>query len=74
MTPITAAVLAFEHKTWRFQGAKEQAIKDTFGVSATRYYAALNRALDDPEALALDGPLVNRLRRLRETRRRAHVA
>lgn len=65
MTPITAAVLAFEAQRWNRRGSKEQAIRDTFGISATRYYQALLRIVDDPEALMLDPVLVNRLRRRR---------
>jgi hypothetical protein len=65
MTPIAAAVLAFEGKHWKRSGSKEQAIRDLFGVSATRYYQALHRLADDPEALELAPVLVNRLRRRR---------
>lgn len=74
MTPITVAVLAMEARAPRHSGAKEQAVHDLFGASATRYYAAVNRVIDDPEALMLDAPTVNRLRRLREQRRRSRAA
>ena len=74
MTPITAVVLAFESRTWLRPGAKDQAIRDVFGLSAARYYQALNQVIDDPEALVLDPVTTNRLRRLRETRRRARVS
>jgi hypothetical protein len=63
-------ILAFERRWWRHAGAKEQAIRDTFGVSATRYYQLLNRLLDQPAALAHDPVLVSRLRRLRASRTR----
>jgi len=53
--------------------AKEQAIRDQFGVSATRYYQMLNALLDNPAALAHDAVLVKRLRRLRATRARART-
>jgi hypothetical protein len=62
------AMLAFERRWWRRAGAKEQAIRDTFGLSATRYYQVLNRLIDRPEALAYDPVLVTRLRRLRSWR------
>lgn len=65
MTPVTAAVLAFEGRRWNRSGSKEQAIRDVFGVSATRYYQALLQVADDPEALELAPALVNRLRRRR---------
>ena len=58
-------MLAFERQWWRYAGAKEQAIREQFGISATRYYQALNNVIDRPEALAADPMLVKRLRRLR---------
>jgi len=64
-------ILAFERQWWRQAGAKEQAIRETFGLSATRYYQLLNGLLDDPLALAHDPGLVQRLRRLRASRTRA---
>lgn len=70
MTPLTAAVIAFERLRWNHAGAKEQAVHDLFGLSATRYYQARNALLDDPQALVLDAPTVNRLRRLRDSGRR----
>jgi hypothetical protein len=67
---LAASILAFEGRRWNRVGSKEQAVRDVFGVSLTRYYQAVNRLADDPEALELAPVLVNRLRRLRETRRR----
>ena len=66
-------VLAFERQWWKHAGSKEQAIRDQFGVSATRYYQMLNALLDNPAALAHDAVLVKRLRRLRATRARART-
>ncbi|MEU8003249.1 DUF3263 domain-containing protein [Catellatospora sp. NPDC049111] len=63
-------ILAFEQRWWRHAGAKEQAIRDQFEVSATRYYQLLNALLDNPAALAHDPVLVGRLRRLRGSRAR----
>jgi hypothetical protein len=63
-------ILAFESRWWKHAGAKEQAIRDTFGLSSTRYYQLLNGLLDNPAALAHDPVLVGRLRRLRSTRAR----
>ncbi len=63
-------ILDFERQWWRQPGAKEQAIRDTFGVSTTRYYQLLNALLDDPLALEHDPVVVQRLRRLRASRRR----
>jgi Protein of unknown function (DUF3263) len=63
-------ILDFERQWWRHAGAKEQAIRDRFGLSATRYYQVLNALLDTPAALAHDPVLVGRLRRLRASRSR----
>ena len=65
------AVLDFERRRWKHAGAKEQAIRDEFELSATRYYQILNALLDDPAALAYSPALVGRLRRIREARGRA---
>jgi hypothetical protein len=64
-------ILDFERQWWRHAGAKEQSIRDTFGLSATRYYQLLNQLLDNPAALAAEPVLVARLRRLRAARSRA---
>ncbi|MPZ26928.1 MAG: DUF3263 domain-containing protein [Micromonosporaceae bacterium] len=74
LTERDQQILEFERRWWRHAGAKEQAIRDTFGLSATRYYQLLNRLLDEPAALRLDPVLVNRLRRLRAARNRPRVA
>lgn len=65
------AVLAFEKQHFKYSGSKEQAIRDRFGMSATRYYQVLNALLDRPEALEFDPMVVNRLRRRRAVRQRA---
>jgi Protein of unknown function (DUF3263) len=55
-------LLAFERGTWRTAGAKEQAIVEVLGISATRYYQLLNELIDSPDALKFDPVLVKRLR------------
>ncbi|SIO85481.1 DUF3263 domain-containing protein [Nocardiopsis sp. JB363] len=67
-------ILAFERQWWKFEGSKEQAIRDEFGFSATRYYQLLNGLVERPEALAFDPMTVKRLRRLRADRRRQRNA
>jgi hypothetical protein len=67
-------ILSFERQWWKFAGAKEQAIRAQFDMSATRYYQVLNSLLDSEAALAFDPLLVKRLRRLRATRQRARSA
>lgn len=68
------AILAFERQWWRYVGAKENAIRDQFGVSPTRYYQLLNQLLEKPEALRADPMLVKRLRKTRSARARKRVA
>ncbi|SCE85904.1 DUF3263 domain-containing protein [Micromonospora chokoriensis] len=70
LTERERAILTFEQQWWRHAGAKEQAVRDTFGVSSTRYYQLLNGLLDNPAALAADPVLIGRLRRLRSSRAR----
>jgi hypothetical protein len=67
-------ILAFERQWWKHAGAKEQAIREQFDMSATRYYQVLNALVDKPEAFAHDPMLIKRLRRLRAARQRARSA
>lgn len=67
-------ILAFERQWWKYAGAKEQAIRELFDMSATRYYQLLNSLIDRREALAADPMLIKRLRRLRASRQRARAA
>jgi hypothetical protein len=74
LTAREREILAFERQWWKFAGAKEQAVRELFDMSATRYYQLLNALIDRPEALAYDPMLVKRLRRMRQTRQRARTA
>jgi hypothetical protein len=67
-------ILSFERQWWKYAGAKEQAIREHFDMSATRYYQLLNILIDRPEALECDPMLVKRLRRLRSQRQRQRAA
>lgn len=67
-------ILEFERQWWKYAGAKEQAIRDLFDMSGTRYYQIVNTLIDTPEALAFDPMLVKRLRRMRAARQRARSA
>ncbi len=67
-------ILSFERQWWKYAGAKEEAIKELFDMSATRYYQVLNNLVDTPAALAADPMLVKRLRRLRSSRQKARAA
>ena len=74
LTDRDQKILEFERQWWKYAGAKEQAVRDLFDMSATRYYQVLNALIDRPEALAFDPMLVKRLRRMRSTRARARSA
>jgi hypothetical protein len=74
LTERERAILAFERKWWQYAGAKEQAIRELFAMSATRYYQLLNALIDRHEALVHDPMLVKRLRRVRAARQRQRSA
>ena len=74
LTSREREILAFERQWWKYAGAKEQAVRELFDMSGTRYYQLLNALIDRPEALAHDPMLVKRLRRMRQTRQRARSA
>ena len=67
-------ILEFERHWWKYAGAKEQAVRDQFDMSSTRYYQVLSALIDRPEALEADPLLVRRLRRLRASRQRQRSA
>lgn len=67
-------ILQFEKQWWLYAGNKEQAIRDMFDLSPTRYYQVLNQVIDNPAALAAEPLLVRRLRRIRATRARTRAA
>lgn len=69
LTETELAMLAFERIRWNFAGMREQAIRDQFGISATRYTQRLLALIDRPEALTADPVTVKRLRRVRDQRR-----
>jgi hypothetical protein len=74
LTARDASMLDFERQWWKYAGAKEQAVREKFDMSSTRYYQVLNALIDRPEALEHDPLLVRRLRRLRATRQRQRSA
>jgi hypothetical protein len=64
-------VLEFESAWWHYPEPKDRAIREYVGMSATRYYQALRRLVDD-DAAAEEYPLViRRLRKIRRERREA---
>lgn len=74
LTQREREILAFERQWWKYAGAKEQAIRELFDVSPTRYYQLVNRLIDKSAALEAEPMLVKRLRRLRSGRQRARQA
>lgn len=68
MTDLERQILDFESQWWRARGNKEKEIRQLFGWSTVRYAQKLNRVVDNPEALAHNPILVNRLRRIRSER------
>jgi hypothetical protein len=68
------AILEFERQWWRHAGAKDQAIRDQFGLSSARYYQLLGALIDTPAALVHDPMLVKRLQRGRDARMAARAA
>lgn len=74
LTDTEREILAFERQWWKYAGAKETAIRELFGMTATRYYQVLNALLDSEAALAADPMLVKRLRRMRDARQRERSA
>lgn len=74
LSDLEREILAFERQWWKYAGAKEQAVRELFDLSGTRYYQMLNALIDRPEALSFDPMLVKRLRRMRQTRQRARSA
>ncbi|MFN0282530.1 MAG: DUF3263 domain-containing protein [Kineosporiaceae bacterium] len=74
LTAREQEILAFERQWWKYAGAKEQAVRELFDMSSTRYYQVLNALLGRNDALAFDPMLVKRLRRMRQSRQRARSA
>lgn len=67
------AVLELAARTYRYAGAREQAIRDELGMSAVRYFQRLRVVVRDPAALAVDPVTVHRYERMltRATRSRS---
>lgn len=74
LTDRDRALLEFEEAHWAHRRLKEQQIRDTFGVSAARYYQRLTRLALDPMALAEFPQLVKRMLNRMDRRERAQAA
>lgn len=61
-------ILDFEGSWWLYPQPKDRAIPEYLGMSATRYYQALRRLIDDRDAMSYAPLTVRRLRRMRRDR------
>ena len=68
LTELELSILAFERQWWRHAGAKESAIKETFGLAPAAYYQLLSVLIDSEFAHEAEPMLIKRLRRLRDAR------
>ena len=71
LSEVERAMLDLEGGTWRVPGLKEQAIKDRFAMTSTRYYQRLNGLLSRREAWEYAPTTVSRLRRVRASHARS---
>jgi hypothetical protein len=62
------SILDFEGSWWLYPSPKDRAVREYLGMSATRYYQALRRMMDDADALAYAPLTVRRMRRIRQRR------
>ena len=67
-------ILEFERQWWSHAGAKEEAIRAEFALSAARYYQLLNAVIDLPGAVRADPMLIKRLQRARDERSQMRAA
>jgi hypothetical protein len=74
LTDRDRAMLRFESQWPRHTASKEEAIRDTFHVSAPRYYQLLNALAATQAALAHDPLMVNRLRAATAARAKARAS
>jgi hypothetical protein len=72
LTELEQQILSFErmHTHWAYEGHREQAIRERFGMSRDEYALAVVRLLRRPEAEAHDAQTVRRLQRRVAARRR----
>ncbi|GAB3304000.1 DUF3263 domain-containing protein [Epidermidibacterium keratini] len=71
LTERDMAILDIAGRHYRYNGALERDVKAELDMGGTHFFQALNRLLDDPDALAYSPVVVNRWRRQRVERQRA---
>lgn len=69
LTDEQKAILDFAGRRYASAGKRAADIRELFGISENRYGQILGALIEMPAAVAYDGLLVNRLRRLRDERR-----
>src|SRR3569833_1830239 len=74
LTEREVEILAFERQWWRHAGAKENAIRERFDLSATHNYQLLNKLLEKPEANEADPKQEKQQRKTRAARQRKRGA
>jgi hypothetical protein len=74
LSDLDRAILDFEREWWKYDGAKDSAVRDRFELSPADYYQSLNRLIDSDLAVEHDSLLVRRLRRQRIVRQRQRSA
>jgi hypothetical protein len=60
------AILEFESSWWLYPGPKDRSIREYLDMSATRYYQALRRLVEDVEAERAAPLTIRRLKRMRD--------
>jgi hypothetical protein len=68
LTDVELVMLQFEDRWWKRTGAKDRAIRRRFGLTPAAYYERLDALIDRPEAEAVAGLVVHRLRAQRADR------
>jgi hypothetical protein len=66
MDDVDAKVLELAARDYRRPGSLDRAARAELDLSPVAFWQALNRLLDDPEALAVAPMLVRRLQRRRD--------
>ena len=69
LADVDVAMLRLAGEWWRDPLAKEQAIRDRFGITPIRFYQRIAHLIDTPAALAVEPQIVHRLQRIRAARR-----
>lgn len=62
LSTLESAILEMESRRFKYQGAKERAIRSEIQIPVTTYYQHLNVLIDNPVAWAVEPALMRRLR------------